>query len=385
MSVLNQMLRDLEARGESTPAAAARDAAPAPRPPFATVAATANRHAGRSGRALLWGFTVLAIATALALWQWREQQVRAAATARAPLGYSQFKGALGDTAAPAAAATIVATAPQAAMPTDAGAAAMAAPKPVDTSPPAAAVSTVPAAPVVAPAVDTAKRAASPRANPPATTSAQPTEDSVVRRSVASAADAEADVARAAELIARGRATDAATALKQILAARPQHVAARRALAALQAEAGLRDAALVTLLEGAAVEPARFAPLAASLQVELGDAAGALATLERVPAGARTPQHHALTAGIAQRVGRHDAAVDAYRHALGANATEPVWWIGLGVSLEALGLRADAHAAYERATAIPTMGTELRAFATQKLSHLATTRKPASEALVSAQP
>ena len=375
MSVLNQMLRDLEARGERPSVAAVQGSASAPRPPLPGLAARTDQDAGHNGRKLLWGFTLLVIAAALVLWQWREQQLRDAATMRTPLGYAQFKGALGD----AAAAQAVTAPPIAAAATPGPAVSTAAPAAaVPTKTAVASTPTPIAVQVAALPREPARRRASPVPTPPA-----PAVEEVVRRTVAVAADPEADVARAAELIARGRATEAAALLRQVLATRPQHTAARRALAALQAEAGLRDAALATLLDGAAVDPARFAIAAASLQFEQGDAAGALATLARVTPATRTPQHHALAAGISQRMGRHEAAVDAYRRALASQATEAVWWIGLGVSLEALGHRADARAAYENAAAIPTMGAELRQFAAQKLSVLAATRKPAGEALVSA--
>jgi MSHA biogenesis protein MshN len=171
----------------------------------------------------------------------------------------------------------------------------------------------------------------------------------------------------------------------VLAAEPRHEPARRALAALHTEAGARDAALATLLEGVSLEPTRFAAAAATLQVELGDAAGALATLARVPAAARSARIEALHGGIAQRSGRHEMAIESYRRAIALGPVEPAWWIGLAVSLESIGARADALGAYERAAATPTLAAELRPFVTQKLAALAPARAPADEPRVSARP
>ncbi len=179
-------------------------------------------------------------------------------------------------------------------------------------------------------------------------------------------DPEQMLVRAADLIARGRHVDAAAQLNKVLEARPEHVDARRALAALQVEANQPEAALATLLQGVAIAPGRFAPMAATLQAELGDTQGALATMSRIPPEAQTPSHHALAAGIAQRLGQYQAAAAAYQRALAEQPNEPAWWIGLGISLEALDQHAQARTAYERATALPQLSAELREFAAQRL-------------------
>jgi tetratricopeptide (TPR) repeat protein len=391
MSVLNQMLRDLEARGESalTPMTPIGPSA-TPRPTNFAAAPASPSRSTRRARIFLWSFTLAVVAATAALWQWREYQVRAAGNVRDPLGFAEFKGALGSDAAltsvPAAIAPTAAatdsTRPERSADVTIAAPATSIVAAASTAPPPA----TPAVRVAAATTETSRRAPRVRVSTPAASAPAHNQDNVVRRSDAGVIDAEVDIARAADLIARGRSTDASVLLRRALALRPQHVAARRALAALQAEAGSRDAALMTLLEGAAVEPTTFAPLAAALQVELGDGAGALSTLARVPLTARTPQHRALTAGIAQRLGRHHDAIDEYRRALSGNASEPAWWVGLGVSLEALGQRSDAHGAYERAASHAAMSAELRQFTTQKLAQLGATKKsPPGEALVSAQP
>lgn len=455
MSVLNQMLRDLQARGEPVPGQGSQtahknvgtsDPYVAGAPVIPSLLPINNLSRWDTTRVVLWSLTALIAAGFLGGLQWQKQQVlQAAAKVKPPLGYAEFKGAINNNndaplaavpiavtpaatfASPAVEVETIATSviaeaapvllqpetvmtenaapenvkPEAFVSKSAAAQAPTSSVSIPSAPAPRAQATI-EVPKVAKALsqasapetaaqetsarNTAVREAPTRAlNSQANTQLAlaapssrelplPARDSApenaVRLSSTSANNPEITVARAADLIARGRNIDAALLLRQTLTMQPRHVDARRALAALQAEAGQQDAALVTLLEGAQVDPARFAPMAAALQVELGNAQGALATLARIPAEAQTAQHHALAAGIAQRIGAHEQAVSAFRRALAANAQEPAWWIGLAVSLEALGQRSDAQAAYERATAIPTTSTELREFAVQKLSQLA---------------
>lgn len=400
MSVLNQMLRDLEARG----AASEPTATTTTPPPGLVLAAKQSQARDQRRRLLLWGITLSAVALAAGLWGWRGQVIDNARKVRAPLGAAQFQPALASLPAapptPSSALTPPAPPPQstaeatpavpvpAAMSTDAppSVAAIAASSVAEkvaekvgdkisektaaqTSTTARAVRTASTIPALA--VAPYSSMASPP--PPVPTPA------VARHSAATENNPEADVARAAEMIARGRATDATALLKTIVATRPQHVTARRALAALQAEAGTREQALTTLLDGAQVDPANFAVPAVTLQAELGDTSGALATLARVPPAMRTAQQSALSAALAQRLGQHDVAIESFRTAL-ASQNNPVWWLGLAASLEARGRRADALTAYQNALAIPTLTAELRQHAAQKAAALNTAPQASTDAL-----
>jgi Tfp pilus assembly protein PilF len=204
----------------------------------------------------------------------------------------------------------------------------------------------------------AAAAAAPTAEAPATVAE-------VRPSSASRSDPQAELARAAELIARGRNSEAMPLLERILAAHPRQANARQALATLQFETGQPLRSLATLLEGAAID-AGFAVPAAQLQAALGDVAGALATLERVPAAARTPAQHALHGGLAHRLGRHALAVDSYRQALRSPQAEAVWWLGLGLAHEGAAQPEAARAALKQALAQTSLAPEQRSFAQQRL-------------------
>jgi MSHA biogenesis protein MshN len=179
---------------------------------------------------------------------------------------------------------------------------------------------------------------------------------------------QSELAAVNELISKGRSLDAERLLQSVLAEQPRMHEARFTLASLQAERGDRPTALKTLSDGAAVEPARFAQTTAQLQAELGDLNGALQTLDHVPASSRTGSYHALLAAIDQRLGRHADAVEQYALALRAEPSRESAWVGMGVSLQALGQNAQARQAFEQALK-GDLTPVLQRFAQERLSSL----------------
>jgi tetratricopeptide (TPR) repeat protein len=176
------------------------------------------------------------------------------------------------------------------------------------------------------------------------------------------------------LVARGRTSEAVQLLAAALSQRPAWSEARSALAALQAEAGDRQQALATLLGGVPFDPSRFAPTAAQLQAELDDPAGALQTLDRVPPEARDQTYHGLAGAVAQRAGQHELAVAEYGAALRSEPASSLAWVGLAVSLQALGRDTQALAAY-RAAAGGELSADLRRFVEARISAVQASAKP----------
>jgi Tfp pilus assembly protein PilF len=395
VSVINQMLRDLERRGVSLDAPADRPApgevpaAPIVRPQPAVVAPA---RPPQLLRVAVWSAVVLIVAGTGIGYYWYAQTLGESVRTPQPLGARQFAGVAAppvaaetavvpanaaqaaDTHVPVASAAspdrsfVVATAP-AQLPQP-----VAPPTSATPSQPSPAAGSSESAAAISSRTRTSAAPLPPRASTPpvapssATGSAaerQPT-IAIVNRSTDGSAAIEA---RAMDLISRGRSTEAMALLAQVLQQAPSAGNARAALAALQAEAGRRDLALQTLLAGSETDPERFAADAARLLAELGDATAALATLERVPAAARNAAHHALVAGIAQRGGAHRAAVDAYRLAL-LDATAPaVWWVGLAISLDALEQRGAALDAFRRAAADTTLPAATRSFVLARVGAL----------------
>jgi MSHA biogenesis protein MshN len=419
MSVLNTMLRDLERRGERLPLSlspqangqseAKKEVASAPpAPPLRATPSEPIRPAKRRVRP---GILLAATAAGCAaVWLWLhpgKHQVQAPlpaaanapqvappvdapsaaiapAPAFAPAGASAGKPAEGATAAvPEQSAAPVAGEPPAPAPAPAAASAdkLAGTAPthafaafgVSAGKPAAPAPTPAFAPVGVsagkPAAPMHPHSATPVAKPD--TAAGSDETAAAVQSVAPS-----ELARAIQLIGRGRNIDAADLLTSALSQRPGWNEARSTLAALQAEAGERPRALMTLLGGVPFDARRFAPMAAQLQAELGDPAGALQTLEKVPAEARDQTYHNLVAAVAQRAGNHDLAVAEYQAALRLGPTNSVAWVGLGVSLQALRRDAEALAAY-RSAAAGSLGEELRTFTQARIRVLQASPQAAS--------
>jgi tetratricopeptide (TPR) repeat protein len=286
----------------------------------------------------------IVVCATLGAYGWQAQRMTAHAKVARPLGADQFAAALPDSArtptvaaptvmtaaAPEANVLPIATEPSA--PNAREAAAAAEPRPV-ASPQRSKSAPIPPQAAVA-AKSAARMSARDVHAAPATQSPQ----IVARKDSAE----EQQLERAADLIRRGRSLEAMALLAQVLDAQPVQPAARQALAALQAENGRRDLALRTLLAGAALEPARFAIAAARLQSELGDAHGALATLDRMPATLRDADYDALVGGIAQRAGQQSIAVEAFARAVRSPRAQASWWVGFGHSLEAASFAASSQ-------------------------------------------
>jgi MSHA biogenesis protein MshN len=381
MSVLNTMLRDLERRGER-PAQPLTAPSPAWTSPSigAATAVPQTRARTRTVRPALW--LSAAAAAALAFWLWprpapvpaRLDQHAAGHLVAAPVPATEPPaGATAPAALPAPsaqplppAANVAQVAPIAPAPQ----AEPSAQRPQTAPPPAlqlaAAQPSRPPPAAVRPHPAPAARDAEPAA--PAVAAAAPAAPSVAQSAKQS------ELAHATDLIGRGRANEAAQLLAEALARRPDWNEARATLAALQAESGDRRLAMATLLDGAAIDPRRFAPTAAQLQAELDDPAAALQTLEKVPPDARDLAYHALAAAVAQRAGRHQLAVVEYGAALRFAPTDAVAWVGLGISLQALGRDAEALAAYRGATR-EMLSAELRGFVDSRIRALQVTVAP----------
>jgi len=156
------------------------------------------------------------------------------------------------------------------------------------------------------------------------------------------------------LVRQNRANDAEQRLRTALSLNPQHVFARETLAGLLVEQGRWLEAQTLLEEGIKLLPsqASMAFMLARLYAEQGKNAAALQLLERVePEAGGNPDYTAFMAALYQRTGQNADAVKAFRQAITARPTEGRWWAGLGISLEAENDRAGALEAYRRATAL----------------------------------
>jgi MSHA biogenesis protein MshN len=86
----------------------------------------------------------------------------------------------------------------------------------------------------------------------------------------------------------------------------------------------------------------------------------------LPYAGSNPEYHAFLAGVLQREQRHAEAAQHYRDALQLTPQNGMWWMGLGISLQADQHPAEAREAYRRARAANGLSAELQAFVDRKL-------------------
>ncbi|WP_306393528.1 tetratricopeptide repeat protein [Telluria beijingensis] len=176
--------------------------------------------------------------------------------------------------------------------------------------------------------------------------------------------------RALLVLEDGRVTEAIATLQAALKLDPRHEPSRQTLVGLLIEAGRTDDAMRQLQVALALDARQpsLAMLLARLQLEQGGPA--LETLTRtLPHAAGNGDYHAFLAGVLQREARHREAAGHYQEALRANPGNGVWWMGLGISLQAEKRDAEAVAAFRQAQASATLSPELAAFVERRLRQL----------------
>ncbi len=169
----------------------------------------------------------------------------------------------------------------------------------------------------------------------------------------------------------GRVADAQDLFKKAIEINPKNEDARLTWVGLLVDAKHLDEAIVILKSGLQQQPEQiaFAQALARLQIERNQLDYALATLQKsLPYAENDGEFHGFLAAVLQTSERHSEAIAHYQIALKENANQASWWIGLGVSLQALGRASDAKEAYARAQLLP-LSQELALFVEQRLKQV----------------
>ncbi len=171
----------------------------------------------------------------------------------------------------------------------------------------------------------------------------------------------------AQALRRAGQTEAAIVqYRQALERQPAMRNARIQLARLLQEDGQTDAALSLLKAGYERQPdAAWAIAVGRLLADQGQRDEALIWLQRGRDALR-PADHALMGALLSQTQRHEAAVSADRHALTADPQQGGWLLGLGLALESLGQIDAAQAAYRNALERGAFKPEVVRFLRQKL-------------------
>ncbi|HMM78071.1 MAG TPA: hypothetical protein PJ986_20390 [Gammaproteobacteria bacterium] len=174
------------------------------------------------------------------------------------------------------------------------------------------------------------------------------------------------------MFANGDRERALQALRAFVLAAPAEEGARERLAlALIADRRVTEAEAL-LRAGLRLAPAstRLAQPLGHLLLAQAQPEAALAVLRpATPPLAGHAEFHALLAAAEQRTGAHGLAITRYRGLLKEQPLNGGWLVGLGISLLAVDERADAQATFARALADRALPEPLRAYAARELVRL----------------
>jgi MSHA biogenesis protein MshN len=183
---------------------------------------------------------------------------------------------------------------------------------------------------------------------------------------------ESEFRKATALLNQGRVAEAIDGYKATLQQDAAHAPARQALVGLLLENRRMDEAQQFLQEGLSLDPNRsaYAMLLARIQVERGDLQGAHDLLTKhAGSAAGDADYHAFDAALLQRLGRHKEAVAGYQAALKLSPRAGLWWMGMGISLQADNRGAEALEAFRHAKSAGGLNPALIAFVDQRMKQL----------------
>jgi hypothetical protein len=178
--------------------------------------------------------------------------------------------------------------------------------------------------------------------------------------------------QAVNLLQQGRVVETLEELHKSLAADSGNIKARQMLISLLLENKRSDEALELLQDGVKRYPQNidFIKTLARLKVDSGDDAGARDILEAgLIYSGQDAEYHAFYASLLQRNSQHDKAIEHYVIALQTSPSMPAWLVGVGISLQAVNKFHDASSAFRRAQDTGQLNPQLSQFVEQRLNQL----------------
>ena len=178
---------------------------------------------------------------------------------------------------------------------------------------------------------------------------------------------------ALSFIESGSIKQATLELQDILNKTPNFLVARNTLATLYLQNNDITNANKQIDEGLKLTPkdVTLVTLKARILLNQGDESLALTTLQTIsPELKQAPDYYATLAATQQRLGNYAYAAQYYRQLTSDYPGHGVWWLGLGIALQASGQNNDALHAYQRAVNTQSLKPNLLAFARTQINSLA---------------
>ncbi len=188
--------------------------------------------------------------------------------------------------------------------------------------------------------------------------------------------AEEEYRKAVVSLQQGQQVEALEGFRRALQLNPNFTASRLALAGLLLQGRQIAEAERVLREGMELDSKQpgFAMMQARIQLEKGDTQAALETLRKtLPYATGSADYHAFMAALLLRDARYTDAVEHYRTALSLKPGG-VWYMGLGISLQALQRLPEAQDAFQQAMASGALNPELQAFVEQRLKQISVSKR-----------
>ena len=184
--------------------------------------------------------------------------------------------------------------------------------------------------------------------------------------------AEAEFKNAVTLLNQGRVDESMDALRATLAIDAAHANALQTLIALALERGQPNEARRALAQALEAMPSQsaWAIMLARLLAESGDTSGAIEVLRKhAAAGQAHADFHGLAAALYQKLAQHREAINEYVAATRLAPQVGAYWMGLGISQQAMGATKEASEAFQRAKSSGSLHADLITFVDQRLKQL----------------
>jgi Tfp pilus assembly protein PilF len=171
---------------------------------------------------------------------------------------------------------------------------------------------------------------------------------------------------------QGNLTKAQLLLSQLVVKYPEYTSARESLVKILLEQDKQLQADMVLQVGLQQKPLYppYAELKARILVKEGKMTDAINLLQKsAPAINSNPDYHAFIAALYQRQGQSLLAAKLYEQLIPLEPENGVWWMGLGIAYENLGKHSEALQAYARADRIDQLNPELKAYIESRIHSL----------------